>query len=48
VLSPQEWEAAWGPELERRVREIDEGKVELIDGDRVMAELRAKYPPRRR
>ena len=38
--SAQEWEAAWSAELDRRVREIREGSVELVDGDEVLAELR--------
>lgn len=36
----QEWEAAWSAELHRRVREVREGRVQLVDGDEVMAELR--------
>jgi putative addiction module component (TIGR02574 family) len=39
-LSPSEWEAAWAAEIDRRVREIREGSMELVDGDEVMAELR--------
>ena len=31
--------AAWSREIERRVREIDEGKVELIDWEEIRAEL---------
>jgi len=38
--SAQEWEAAWSAELDRRVREVREGRVELVDGDEVLAELR--------
>lgn len=33
--------AAWSREIERRVREIDEGSVELIDWEEVRAELLA-------
>lgn len=33
---------AWRAELERRGREIDEGKVELIDNDDVFAYVRAR------
>lgn len=36
-----EIEAAWGDEIERRVREIDAGEVELIPGEQVTAELRS-------
>jgi putative addiction module component (TIGR02574 family) len=31
--------AAWSREIERRVREIDEGTVELLDWEDVRAEL---------
>ena len=31
--------AAWSREIERRVREIDEGTVELLDWDDVRVEL---------
>jgi len=40
--SPEEIEEAWRIEIERRVKEIREGKVELIPGDQVMQELRAQ------
>ena len=38
-----EVEQAWVTEIERRVREIDEGKVVPVDGEHVFAELRSKY-----
>lgn len=38
----KEIDAAWAEEVERRVREIDEGKVETIDGELVMRELRSR------
>ena len=38
----KEIDAAWAEEAERRMREIDEGKVELIDGELVMERLRAR------
>jgi putative addiction module component (TIGR02574 family) len=34
-----EVKAAWSKEIERRVREIDEGAVELLDWQEVRAEL---------
>ncbi|MFL6200575.1 MAG: addiction module protein [Thermoanaerobaculia bacterium] len=37
-----EHERLWIEEIERRCREIDEGKVELIPGEQVLAEIRAK------
>lgn len=38
-LSAEEWDGAWSAELDKRVREIREGTVELVDGDEVLAEL---------
>jgi putative addiction module component (TIGR02574 family) len=35
-------DAAWAEEIERRVREIDEGTVETIDGELVMQKLRSR------
>jgi putative addiction module component (TIGR02574 family) len=32
----------WAEEAERRMREIREGKVQPIDGEEVMSELRAR------
>ena len=34
---------AWRDEIQRRCEQIDRGKVELIDSDTVMAELRKKH-----
>ena len=39
----KEIDAAWADEVERRIREIDEGKVETIDGELVMQELRSRF-----
>ncbi len=39
----EEVEEAWKVELERRVAEIDEGKVRLVSGGEVMAGLRARF-----
>lgn len=36
----REWEAAWSAELDHRIREVREGRVELVEGDDVIAELR--------
>lgn len=42
----KEVDAAWVVEAERRMREIDEGRVELIDGELVMDRLRARFKTR--
>jgi len=39
----KEIDAAWGEEAERRIQEIREGKVETIDGESVMKELRSRF-----
>ena len=38
----KEIDAAWAVEAERRIRDIDEGKVETIDGELVMQRLRSR------
>jgi putative addiction module component (TIGR02574 family) len=45
-LTEGEWEAAWAAELNRRAKEVDEGRAELIPHEEVFAELRARFPPR--
>lgn len=47
-LTQEEWEKAWAAEINRRVREIREGKAELIDGDEALRKVRAGLKPRRR
>jgi putative addiction module component (TIGR02574 family) len=36
-----EWERAWAAELERRVQDVVDGRVELLEADAVHADLRA-------
>ena len=38
----KEIEAAWAEEAERRMQEIRDGRVQTIDGEQVMKELRAR------
>lgn len=38
-----ETDAAWSEEVERRIRDIDEGRVKLIPGEEVLAELRSRF-----
>jgi putative addiction module component (TIGR02574 family) len=40
---PKEIDAAWAEEIECRIRAIDEGRVKLIPGDEVLAELRSRF-----
>jgi putative addiction module component (TIGR02574 family) len=37
-----EIEAAWAEEIERRMQEVRDGRVELLDADQVPAELRGR------
>jgi len=39
TLSPSEWERAWGPELKRRMRDLDSGAVQGIPWSEVEREL---------
>jgi putative addiction module component (TIGR02574 family) len=43
AATQEEIDAAWAIEAERRMREIDEGKIELVDGELVMQKLRSRY-----
>ena len=47
-VSKDEWEAAWSAEIDRRVREVDDGGAELLDGDEVLADARAWLDAQRR
>jgi putative addiction module component (TIGR02574 family) len=38
-----EMDAAWSEEIERRIRDIDKGRVELIPGEEVLAKLRSRF-----
>jgi putative addiction module component (TIGR02574 family) len=42
-LRETEVEALWLDEAERRDREIEEGRVELIPGDVVLTELKSRF-----
>ena len=43
AASPTEIDSAWRAEIERRQREIREGKANLVPGEQVIAELRAQF-----
>ena len=40
-LSEARWDAAWADEAERRHQDIEDGKVQLVAGEEVMARVRA-------
>ena len=39
----EEIDAAWAKEAERRSRDLDEGRLEAIDGELVLQRLRSRY-----
>ena len=41
--TPEEVEAAWREEIARRLRSIEDGTAELIDGHEVSQRIRAEY-----
>ena len=41
---PAEAHRAWEVELERRLREVQDGTAELVDGEELLRELRAWWP----
>lgn len=41
AASAKEWEGEWNDELSRRLTQIENREVELVDGDDVLADLRA-------
>lgn len=43
----REYEGAWAAEIERRLADLDGGRIETIPADRVMADLRAGARPAR-
>jgi len=39
---PAQWEATWSKEIQSRINDIEEGRVELIDSDQMFRELRSE------
>jgi len=46
-LDPQDWEAAWSAEIERRMRDVREGASELVDGEAAFRAATARIASRR-
>jgi hypothetical protein len=46
-LSPDAWEAAWSEVLDRRMREVRDGSVRLVDGDAVFQAAARRIASRR-
>ena len=38
----KELERAWSKEIEKRIKDVDEGRVKLIPGEKVLRELKAR------
>jgi hypothetical protein len=47
-LTSAQWQAEWTLEVNRRVREAQDGTADLVDGDQVLAETRAWLDTQRR
>jgi putative addiction module component (TIGR02574 family) len=43
-----EWERAWSNEIEQRMQDVTEDRVELIDADDVHRDVRTELPDARR
>ena len=41
-----EWEAAWATEIERRLRDFDEGRATAISHEEFKSRMRARLPQR--
>lgn len=46
-LAPDAWEAAWSEEIDRRMREVRDGKVQLVDGEAVFRAAAQRIASRR-
>jgi putative addiction module component (TIGR02574 family) len=42
-----EWIASWAPELERRLKQVEDGTAVLIPAEEVLADLRKRLAERR-
>ncbi|QJW93577.1 addiction module protein [Frigoriglobus tundricola] len=43
VLTPEEWEAAWIEECDRRIADLDSGKAKAVPADEFMQRMKEKY-----
>jgi putative addiction module component (TIGR02574 family) len=44
VRAEAEWEQAWDKEIERRVRDLDEGRATAISYEELQARVRSRLP----
>ncbi|MDY3557752.1 addiction module protein [Gemmata sp. JC673] len=42
-LTQDEWEAAWLPEIERRIADFESGKTQGVPADEFMRRMKEKY-----
>ena len=47
VVEGEAWESAWSAEIARRAQEVQDGTIELIDGDVALARVRAAVAARK-
>jgi putative addiction module component (TIGR02574 family) len=45
-VTREDWEAAWAIEIDRRIKDADEGRTTMIPHEVVMQELRSRFPKR--
>ncbi len=43
VLTPEEWEAVWADEIDRRIADMESGKTVAIPHEEVMRRMKEKY-----
>lgn len=46
TYSQEEVDAAWAVEIERRIADVESGRVRLIPHEDVVREMKARYPGR--
>ena len=43
TLTPEEWEAEWADEINRRLADLAAGRTKLVPGDEVMKRLKERF-----
>jgi putative addiction module component (TIGR02574 family) len=43
IPAKEEIDKLWAEEVEKRVREYEQGKIKVLDGEQVIKEIRNKY-----
>ena len=45
AISGPEWDAAWGAEIEHRLRDLDEGRAKTLTHEEFLSRLRSRLSP---